>query len=92
MLAAIAPGASEVRLAVLEAAGIIDIDYTAAQSLRTVVEACQRAGVTFALARLESVTAQQALARLGLLDLIGKDHVFDSVAAAVDALKPNAAR
>jgi hypothetical protein len=50
--------------------------------------------VVFALARLESIDAQNALARLGLLDLIGADHVFDSVAAALDALgpKPSAAR
>ncbi|HEY2481601.1 MAG TPA: SulP family inorganic anion transporter [Caulobacteraceae bacterium] len=94
MLAAIAPGGSDVRVAVLEAAGIIDIDYSAAQSLRTVVKACQEAGVVFALARLESVDAQKALTRLGLTDLIGADHVFDSVAAALDALgpKPSAAR
>jgi MFS superfamily sulfate permease-like transporter len=88
MRAAIAPGAADVRLVVLEAAGIVDIDFTAAQSLRAVVEACKAAGVAFALARLESVGAQKALARLGLLDLIGADHMFDSVAAAVDALGP----
>jgi len=88
MLARIAPGASDIRLAVLEAAGIVDIDFTAGQNLRTVVEACQAAGVAFAIARLESVGAQAALARLGLLDLIGADHVFESVAAAVNALGP----
>lgn len=92
MLAAIAPGKSDVRLAILEAAGIIDIDYTAAQSLRSVVQACQAAGVVFALARLESVGAQKALARLGLLEAIGRDHVFESVAAALEALGPGAAR
>ncbi len=88
MLAQIAPGASDIRLAVLEAAGIVDIDFTAAQSLRSVVEACKAAGVGFAIARLESVGAQAALARLGLLDLIGADHVFESVAEALDALGP----
>jgi MFS superfamily sulfate permease-like transporter len=88
MLAQIAPGASDVRLAVLEAAGIVDIDFTAAESLRAVVQACQAAGVGFAIARLESVGAQGALARLGLLDLIGADHVFESVAGAVSALGP----
>ncbi len=88
MLAQIAPGASDIRLAVLEAAGIVDIDFTAGQSLRAVALACQAAGVAFAIARLESVGAQAALAHLGLLDLIGADHVFESVAAAVDALGP----
>jgi MFS superfamily sulfate permease-like transporter len=88
MLAQIRPGQSPVRLAVLEAAGVIDIDFTAAQSVRTVVEACKAAGVTFAIARLESVTAQTALTKLGLRDLIGADHVFETVAAAVQALGP----
>jgi MFS superfamily sulfate permease-like transporter len=90
MLAQIAPGASDIRLAVLEAAGIIHIDITAAESLRAVVQACQAAGVSFAIARLESVGAQAALARLGLLDLIGADHVFESVAGALGALGPKA--
>jgi MFS superfamily sulfate permease-like transporter len=88
MLDQIAPGRSDVRLAVLEAAGITDIDFTAAQSFKAVVEACQQAKVQFALARLESVDAQNALTRLGLRDLIGADHIFDSVAAAVAALAP----
>jgi MFS superfamily sulfate permease-like transporter len=90
MLAQIAPGHSDVRLAVLEAAGIIDIDFTAAQSFKAVVEACGQAKVQFALARLESVDAQNALTRLGLRDLIGADHIFDSVAAALAALAPAA--
>ena len=56
------------------------------------VQACQGAGVVFALARLESVAAQKSLARLGLIEVIGRDHVFESVAAALDSLKPSAAR
>jgi len=88
MLAVIAPGASAIKLAVLEAAGVIDIDFTAAQSLKSVADACKAAGVAFAIARLESVDAQNALTRLGLRDDIGADHIFDSVAAAIDALGP----
>jgi MFS superfamily sulfate permease-like transporter len=88
MLAEIRPGASEIRLAVFEAAGVIDIDFTAAQSLASVVRACRAGGVVFALARLESVAAQKAIRRLGLADLIGADHIFDSVAAAIEALGP----
>ncbi|HEY2177813.1 MAG TPA: SulP family inorganic anion transporter [Caulobacteraceae bacterium] len=88
MLAQIQPGRSAVHLVVLEAAGVIGIDYTAAQSLASVVKACRSAGVDFALARLESVAAQHALARLGLTQLIGPDHIFQSVAEAVAALGP----
>ncbi len=86
MLAAIAPGASDVRLAILEAAGIVAIDFTAARAFETVLEGCRRAGVEFAVARLESVAAQADFARLGLRDLVGPDRVFDSVAQAIDAL------
>ena len=76
---AIAPGKSEVKLAVLEAAGILNVDFTAAQAFRRVIQACQDAGVTFVVARLESVAAQSAFARLGLTALIGEDHIFPSV-------------
>jgi len=44
--------------------------------------------VGFALARLESLDAQNALTRLGLRDAIGQDHIFESVAQAIGALGP----
>ena len=84
-----AVGRPGVKLAVLEAAGIIDIDFTAAQALKAVMAVCRQAGVAVAIARLESVAAQKALARLGLRDLIGADHLFESVAEAVAKLGPN---
>ena len=87
MLAAIAqPG---IRLVVLEAAGVVDIDYTAAQSLKSVAETARKKGVAFAIARLESVGAERALDRFGLRDVIGADHMFQSVAEAVTALDPD---
>lgn len=89
-LAAAAPGAGDTRLVILEAAGIVMIDYTAAAALGRVVRECRAAGCDFALARLESPDAQAALERLGLEALIGKDHIFQSVAAAIAALAPDA--
>ncbi len=86
--ALVRPGHTPVRLAVLEAAGLIDIDFTAAQALRGVIAECRAAGTAFALARLESPVAQAALARTGLKALIGEDHIFESVEAAVKALGP----
>jgi len=88
MLAAIRPGEAAVGLVILEAAGMVNIDFTAAEAMKDVVAACQGAGVTFAVARLESVAAQTAFARLGLTDLIGEDHIFDSVAEAIATLRP----
>jgi MFS superfamily sulfate permease-like transporter len=74
------------RLLVLEASSIIEIDYSAARSLAGVIDRCRAAGITFAIARLESVRAQQALSRFGILAQIGPDHVFRSVDEAVRAL------
>jgi MFS superfamily sulfate permease-like transporter len=92
MLAAIAPTATPpVKLVVLECAGLIDIDFSAAQNFKSVIQACKDAGVAFALARLESVDAQNALTRLGLREAIGQDHIFEAVAQAIGALGPKAA-
>jgi sulfate permease, SulP family len=88
-LAAVRPGASEVRLTILEAAGMIEIDFTGAQALGRVATACREAGVTFAVARLESVAAQDAFMRLGLRHLIGPERFYESVAEAVADLSPS---
>jgi len=85
-LAQVKPGASAVKLAVLEAAGVVMIDFTAARDLEGVVKTCRAAGVDVAVARLESVAAEEAFARLGLTELIGADHIFPSVAEALSAL------
>jgi len=87
-LTAAGPRAGKVKLAILEAAGVVMIDFTAARALEGVVTACRAGGVDVAVARLESVAAAEAFARLGLTDLIGPDHIFPSVAEALNALKP----
>lgn len=83
---AVRPGRSAVRVAILEAAGMVEIDFTGAEALRRVVRSCRDAGADFAVARLESLAAQAAFTRLGLRDLIGPDRIFGSVAEAVAAL------
>ncbi|HWF01732.1 MAG TPA: SulP family inorganic anion transporter [Caulobacteraceae bacterium] len=80
--------ATKPRLAVLEGAGVTMIDFTAARALERVVQTCRRQGCDFALARLESPAAQRALDRLGLRELIGADHVFESVEEAVRRVGP----
>ena len=52
------------RLLVLEASGILEIDFTAAQILIDLVGECRADGVTVAMARLESTRAQDAFERL----------------------------
>ena len=81
------------RLLVLEATGIVEIDYTAAQILRDVIRKCHADGIDFAVARLESIRAQAAFARFGISELLGPDHSFRSVEEAIQALgKQGAAR
>ncbi|WP_439497359.1 SulP family inorganic anion transporter [Bosea sp. (in: a-proteobacteria)] len=77
-------------LLVLDAGGIAAIDYTAAQALLAVVEACRERDSAFAIARVESVRAFEALERFGVTAEIGASHVFHSVEQAVMALAPRA--
>ena len=74
------------KLLVLEASGMVEIDFTAAQVLLEVFKACREQGVTVALARLESVRAQNAFERFELYDVLPKDRVFLSVNEAVRTL------
>lgn len=74
------------QLLVLEASGMVEIDFTAAQILLDVFKACNAQGVTVALARLESVRAQEAFERFRLFDALPKEHIFLSVDEAVRKL------
>jgi sulfate permease, SulP family len=73
------------RLLVLEATGIVEIDFTAAQVLTDIVRKCHADGIDFALARLESIRAQKAMARFGINALLGPDRQFRSVEEAIQA-------
>ena len=77
------------RLLVLEASGIPEIDFTAAQDLRELFVECRKQGVTVAVARLESPRTQDAFERFELYDELPRDHVFHSVEEAVRALAPH---
>jgi MFS superfamily sulfate permease-like transporter len=74
------------RLVVLEASSIVAIDYTAAEVLADVIGKCRAAGADFAVARLESVRAQESLACFGVVKLVGADHIFHSVDEAIRVL------
>ena len=71
------------RLVVIEANGIIDIDYTGAQVLLQLIDDLRKQKIDVALARLESQQAQNSAARTGLIAALGADHVFRSVEDAV---------
>ena len=71
------------RLVVLEAHGVIDIDFTGSQMLQQVVAELRGRGIEVVVARLESERAQQAAARTGLTAVFGPDRVFRSVEEAL---------
>jgi sulfate permease, SulP family len=75
-----------VRLVVLEAGSIVAIDYTAAEELAEVIRKCRAQGVDFAVARLESIRAQESFESFGLIELLGTDHIFHSVEEAIRGL------
>ena len=89
ILDALRSSPQKARLIVLEATGIVEIDFTAAQVLRDLIRKCQTEGVDFAVARLESVRAQDAMVRFGINELLGPDRLFRSVEEAVTALGKN---
>ena len=78
--------ATKPSLLVLEASGIVEIDFTAAQILLDLFKACREQGVTIAVARLESTRAQAAFERFDLYEVLPKERVFLSVDEAVRVL------
>ncbi|MHC2625944.1 SulP family sulfate permease [Bradyrhizobium huanghuaihaiense] len=79
-------GTATPQLLVLEASGMVEIDFTAAQILLEIFKACNEQGVTVALARLESVRAQDAFERFRLYDALPRERIFHSVDEAVRKL------
>jgi sulfate permease, SulP family len=75
--------ARSLSLFVLEATGIVEIDFTAAQILSDTIKACRERGTSFAIARLESERAQEAIERFGILPLLAEGRFFHSVEEAI---------
>jgi MFS superfamily sulfate permease-like transporter len=71
---------------VLEATGIVEIDFTAAQVLLDLIRKCHADGIDFAIARLESTRAQEAMTRFGIDALLGPNRRFQSVEEAIETL------
>jgi SulP family sulfate permease len=86
ILDAVARHGRDLRMVVLEASSIVAIDYTAADVLSDVIRACRAEGADFAVARLESIRAQESFQSFGLVELLGPDHIFHSVEEAIRGL------
>ena len=85
---AIATKHPPVKLVIIEASGIIDIDYTGAKIFQEAMTNLKASGIVTAIARLSEKRAQDQAVRSGLLEAIGADHVFLSVEEAVRKLRP----
>ena len=90
IMAAFAATQPRPRLLVLEATGVIDLDFTGAQQLKHLALRLKDHGCTLALARLEAPRAAAAAEATGLMAALGPDHVFRTVEEAVRALGPAA--
>jgi sulfate permease, SulP family len=85
ILATMKSSPQKIRLLVLEATGIVEIDFTAAQILAEIIRQCHDDGIDFAIARLESSRAQDAIVRFGIDTLLGPNRQFQSVEEAIRA-------
>jgi MFS superfamily sulfate permease-like transporter len=73
-------------LLVLEASGVLELDFTAAQTLLDLIGECEKQKVVLAIARLESTRAQEAFERFAIYDRLPRDRVFRSVDEAIRSL------
>jgi MFS superfamily sulfate permease-like transporter len=85
--AAVAAASPTPQLLVIDAVAMEDIDFTGTRALAHVLDDLETTHVTLAVARAVATTPVD-LTRSGLLERIGRDHLFASVDEAVLALGP----
>jgi sulfate permease, SulP family len=68
---------------VIEAHGVIDIDFTGSEMLQQLIAELRKRGIDLAIARMSSERAREAAHRTGLIDALGEDHLFRSVEEAI---------
>jgi SulP family sulfate permease len=71
------------RYLVIEAHGVIDIDFTGSDTLQQLITELRGRGIDVAIARMSSERAREAARRTGLIDVLGEDHLFHSVEEAI---------
>jgi hypothetical protein len=65
---------------------MLSVDMTGADCLSALIQSLQASGIRVGLARVESDRAREQIERSGLLDVLGRDNIFTSVAHAVRSL------
>jgi MFS superfamily sulfate permease-like transporter len=88
LMTAIAAMKEPCRLVVIEAHGVIDIDFTGSQMLEQLIAELRQRNIQVTLARLESERAQRAALRTGLIAILGSVQMFHSVEDAIRARSP----
>jgi sulfate permease, SulP family len=83
LMEAIAAKEQPCRYLVIEAHGVIDIDFTGSDMLQKLIAELRGRGIDVAIARMSSERALAAAKRTGLIDALGEDHLFRSVEEAV---------
>ena len=90
IMAALARSPAPVKLLVIEASGMIDIDYTGSQILQQTIASLRARSIEVAIARLSDTHAQEEASRTGLIAALGPGRVFRSVEEAVRRIGPGA--
>jgi SulP family sulfate permease len=83
---AIRASSAPVRWLVVDADAITHVDGTGLEALGEVAADLQRSEITLVVARLRTRMEEQ-FAAAGVLDLIGREHLYPTVRAAVDAFE-----
>src|SRR5260370_36690042 len=79
-----------VKLLVIEASGMIDIDYTGSQILQRTIAELRSRSIGVAIARLSDPQAQAQAGQTRLIAAPGPDRDFRTVGEAVRQLRPGA--
>src|SRR5499427_4105018 len=87
---ALAAAPAPVKLLVIEASGMIDIDYTGSQILQQTIAELRARSIDVAIARLSDPRAQTQADRTGLIAALGPKRAFRTVEEAVHQLRPGA--
>ena len=80
-------GARPLRWLVFDAEALSHVDATGVSMLTELIESLREESITFVFARLHNTTSD-TLAEAGVLDVVGKDHLYPTVHAAVQAAPP----
>ena len=89
IMAALAASSVPVKLLVIEASGMTDIDYTGSQVLQQTITELKSRSIDVAIARLSDERAQSELSRTGLIATLGPERLFKTVEEAVRQIGPS---